>query len=302
MKAFTTDHFVLPLPENQRFPMSKYRLLRERVAESGEQWGVELVEAPAATDVELLRAHDYDYIRRTVDGELTAAEIKRIGFPWSPDLVERSRRSTGATLAAGRTALREGFAINLAGGTHHAHRGAGEGFCVFNDTAVASLALLNERLIVQAAILDLDVHQGNGTAAILAGDSRVFTCSLHGEKNFPLRKSASNLDVELPDGCGDIEYLAAVEDALLLIADRSTPQIVFYIAGADPYEGDRLGRLKLTKAGLRQRDEMVFQWCADRKIACAVCMGGGYANNVNDIVEIHAATIETAAIFARATC
>lgn len=298
MKAFTTDHFVLPLPEQHRFPMAKYRLLRQRVAEIAAAWGVQLVEAPAASDVELLRAHDFDYIRRTTEGKLTPDEVKRIGFPWSPELVERSRRSTGATLAAARAALVDGVAVNLAGGTHHAQRGDGEGFCVFNDTAVASLSLLNERLIVQAAVIDLDVHQGNGTAAILSHEPRVLTCSLHGEKNFPLRKSPSDLDIELPDGCGDSEYLAAVEDALVLIADRCTPQIVFYIAGADPFEGDRLGRLKITKSGLRQRDEMVLQWCRQRKVAVAICMGGGYASDVADIVDIHAATIETAARFA----
>lgn len=297
MKAFTTDHFVLPLPEKHRFPMQKYQLLRERVAENAKAWRVELVEAPAASDAELERAHDRDYINRVTTGGLSVAEIKRIGFPWSLGMVERSRRSTGATLAAAHAALTDGVAVNLAGGTHHSHRNAGEGFCVFNDTAVASLALLANDQAERIAVIDLDVHQGNGTAAILHDEPRVFTCSLHGEKNFPLRKSPSDLDIDLPDRCGDVEYLAAVEGALHTSFAAGTPEIVFYIAGADPFEGDRLGRLGLTKQGLIERDEMVLSHCRSHQTSVAIVMGGGYANDVADIVDIHAATIETAAHF-----
>lgn len=297
MKAFTTDHFVLPLPEKHRFPMQKYQLLRERVAENAKAWRVELVEAPAASDAELERAHDRDYINRVTTGGLSVAEIKRIGFPWSLGMVERSRRSTGATLAAAHTALTDGVAVNLAGGTHHSHRNAGEGFCVFNDTAVASLALLANDQAERIAVIDLDVHQGNGTAAILHDEPRVFTCSLHGEKNFPLRKSPSDLDIDLPDRCGDIEYLAAVEGALHTTFAAGIPEMVFYIAGADPFEGDRLGRLGLTKQGLIERDEMVLSHCRSHRASVAIVMGGGYANDVADIVDIHAATIETAAHF-----
>lgn len=297
MKAFTTDHFVLPLPEKHRFPMQKYQLLRERVAENAKAWRVELVEAPAASDAELERAHDRDYINRVATGGLSVAEIKRIGFPWSLGMVERSRRSTGATLAAAHAALTDGVAVNLAGGTHHSHRNAGEGFCVFNDTAVASLALLANDQAERIAVIDLDVHQGNGTAAILHDEPRVFTCSLHGEKNFPLRKSPSDLDIDLPDRCGDVEYLAAVEGALHTTFAAGIPEMVFYIAGADPFEGDRLGRLGLTKQGLIERDEMVLSHCRSHRVSVAIVMGGGYANDVADIVDIHAATIETAARF-----
>jgi acetoin utilization deacetylase AcuC-like enzyme len=220
---------------------------------------------------------------------------RRIGFPWSPEMVERSRRSVGATIAAARAALDDGVAANLAGGTHHSFADRGEGFCVFNDVAVAARVLQSDGGARRIAIIDLDVHQGNGTAAIFAGDASVFTFSMHGEKNFPFRKETGDLDVPLPDGTGDIEYLESLRHHLDAVLNRHQPDFVFYLAGADPYEGDRLGRLKLTIAGLRARDEFVFSCCHQRRLPVAVSMSGGYAADVNAIITIHANTIRTAA-------
>jgi acetoin utilization deacetylase AcuC-like enzyme len=227
-------------------------------------------------------------------GALSPAEQKAIGFPWSQPLVERSRRSSGATLAAAREALTRGWGANLAGGTHHAFRDRGEGFCVFNDAAIASRALQAEAGLTRIAVIDCDVHQGNGTAAIFAGDDSVFTFSIHGARNFPFAKESSDLDVELADGTGDDEYLWHLERALDETLERSRPQLAFYLAGADPYEGDRLGRLKLTKAGLARRDERVLGTLASRHIPVAIAMAGGYARDIEDSVDIHANTIRTA--------
>jgi acetoin utilization deacetylase AcuC-like enzyme len=289
VKAFYTDHFVLPLPEGHRFPMRKYARLRERVAAELE---VDLAEPPAATDDELLRAHARGYLSRVVEGRLGQDEVRRLGFPWSAELVERSRRSCGATLAACRQALVDGTAVNLAGGTHHAFRDRGEGYCVFNDAAVAALAMLAEGAVERVLVVDCDVHQGNGTAAILRDDPRVFTFSLHGAKNFPFRKEASDLDVELGDGAGDDAYLAALDEGL---ARCPRAPLAIYVAGADPYEDDRLGRLKLTKAGLEERDRRVFGAVG----AVAVVMAGGYARDVEDTVDIHFRTVRLAAERAR---
>lgn len=295
MQFFYTDQFELPLPEAHRFPMSKYRLLRENVADNGIAKKEELVIPPAATLVELCRAHDEDYVQRVLQGQLSPAEIKRIGFPWSPQLVERSRRSTGATIAAARHALTDGVAVNLAGGTHHAFRDAGEGYCVFNDTACASLAMLDEQRIRRGLILDCDVHQGNGTASILQDEDEIFTMSIHGDRNFPLRKVKSDLDVPLPDGIEDDEYLDRLESALEISFDKSRPDIVFYLAGADPFEGDRLGRLKLSKQGLADRDWMVMQCARSKGVPFVVVMAGGYAHRLDDLVDIHLKTVSIAA-------
>jgi acetoin utilization deacetylase AcuC-like enzyme len=295
VKLYYADHFVLPLPPGHRFPMAKYRRLRERATELG---GFELHEPAAATDEQLALAHDRDYIRRVATGSLDAREVRALGFPWSSRLVERSRRSNGATIAAARSALADGAAGNLAGGTHHAQKAAAQGFCVFNDCAVAARVLQQEGRIRRALIVDTDVHQGNGTAGILAGDDSVFTFSIHGARNFPVRKEQSDLDVPLDDGTTDAPYLDALEGALDRSIDRARPDLVFYLAGADPFEGDRLGRLALTRAGLAERDRMVVERCESLGLPVAVVMGGGYAPDVEDIVDIHLASVERVATLA----
>ncbi|HEX6985492.1 MAG TPA: histone deacetylase [Planctomycetaceae bacterium] len=290
MKLFYTDHFVLPLPDGHRFPMAKYRRLRERVAAAA--WpGVELVVPPAATDEQLLRAHDADYLRKVATGTLTRPEILRIGFPWTPPMVERSRRSSGATIAAGYAALADGFSANLAGGTHHAGPDWGEGYCVFNDSAVAARDWQAAGAVRRVLVIDCDVHQGNGTAAICRGDDSIFTFSIHGEKNFPSRKEPGDLDVPLPDGVGDGDYLGALDAGLRQVFARFAPDVAIYLAGADPFEGDRLGRLRLTKAGLAARDRLVFDACRSKGLPVVATMAGGYAAEVDDIVEIHFETV-----------
>lgn len=295
MKLYYADHFVLPLPTGHRFPMVKYARLRERLVESGIFSPDDLCVPDAAPDVDILRAHDTAYLQRVCNGTLDTAEIRRIGFPWSPEMVERSRRSAGATLAACRTALNEGCGVNLAGGTHHAHRDFGSGFCVFNDAAIAALALRAQERIRRIAIVDCDVHQGDGTAAILAGQAGVFTCSLHGAKNFPFRKQLSDLDIDLPDQTGDEAYLNALDGALDQVFDGFAPDFVIYLAGADPYAGDRLGRLSLSIEGLAERDRRVLARCRDRTIPVAIAMAGGYANPIDDTVTIHFNTVKIAA-------
>jgi acetoin utilization deacetylase AcuC-like enzyme len=294
VKLFYTDHFELPLPAGHRFPMAKYRRLRQRIVDSPWAGHCELLVPDPATDDQLCLAHTADYVRRVASGQLTDQEIRRIGFPWSPAMVERSRRSTGATIAAGRAALANGLAVNLAGGTHHACADAGEGFCVFNDVAVAARVLQHEAQIRRALVIDCDVHQGNGTAAIFAGDDSVFTFSIHGAKNFPLRKHPSDLDVALPDGTDDAAYLDALDAALDRTFADAAFDLVFYLAGADPFAGDRLGRMRLTKLGLQQRDRRVLARCQQLGLPVAIAMAGGYAHNIDDIVDIHAATIRTA--------
>ena len=294
MKLFYADHFVLTLPEGHRFPMEKYARLRARLMASGHFAATDFHVPAAASDTEILRAHDAGYLQRVVRGTLDRNDERRIGFPWSEAMVERSRRSAGATLAACRAALEDGCAANLAGGTHHAFRDRGEGFCVFNDAAIAALAMRAEGRVERLAIIDCDVHQGNGTAAILARRPDCFTFSIHGARNYPFEKETSDLDVELPDGTGDVGYLAALDDALVQVF-AGDPQLIIYLAGADPFEDDRLGRLKLSKAGLAARDELVLSECRRRGLPVAIAMAGGYARDIDDTVDIHAATISTAA-------
>ncbi|WP_151446418.1 histone deacetylase family protein [Lacisediminimonas profundi] len=296
MKAFYSDHFVLPLPAGHRFPMEKYRLIRE--AAQAADPSMQFCEAPRASDGELALAHHPRYIQAVSEGLLSEREQKQIGFPWSVQMSERSRRSAGATIAACRAALEDGISFNLAGGTHHAFSDHGEGFCVFNDAAVASRLMQAERRVREVAIVDLDVHQGNGTAAILAADDSIFTLSLHGENNYPFSKERSDLDMPLPDGAGDGVYLAALDDALAQMFARFSPQLIVYLAGADPHEGDRLGRLKLTLDGLAERDRRVFSAAHERGIAVAVTMAGGYGRHIADTVSVHARTIAMAARFA----
>ena len=295
MKVFYSDRFVLPLPEGHRFPMLKYSELRERVAASSICGPGELREPDAITDEQILRAHRPDYLRRVVSGTLTEKEIRRIGFPWSERMVERSRRASGGTVGACLAALEEGFAANLAGGTHHAFADRGEGYCVFNDSAIAAREVQAAGLVGRVVVIDTDVHQGNGTAAILAGDPSVFTFSIHGEKNFPFQKEKSDLDLPLPDGADDEAFLEALTMGLEKALDASNPDLAIYLAGADPFEGDRLGRLSVTKAGLAERDRIVLEGCRERGIPVAVTMAGGYSENVGDIVDVHFASISRAA-------
>ena len=294
MRIYYTDHFELPLPDGHRFPMEKYRRLRQRVVSSDDHKDDTLIVPPAATDQQLLLCHSSRYVHAVSSGTLTDAEIRRIGFPWSQPMVERSRRSTGATIAACRAAITDGIAVNLAGGTHHAMTDAGEGYCVFNDAAVAIRSLQREGLIKRACVIDLDVHQGNGTAQILADDSTTFTLSIHGVKNFPLRKTPSDLDVALEDGTDDEPYLQTLDESLQSVAENGPFDLAIYVAGADPFADDRLGRLALTKNGLEDRDRRVIKWCQDHSIPLAIAMGGGYARRVSDIVDIHVSTVRIA--------
>jgi acetoin utilization deacetylase AcuC-like enzyme len=300
MHAYYADHFVLPLPTGHRFPMQKYRLLRDAiVAELPE---VRLAQAPLASEGELALVHTPGYIEAVLHGTLSAAQQREIGFPWTPAMAERARRSVGATVGAARDALREGVAANLAGGTHHASADTGSGFCVFNDLAVAARLMQAEwhrahRGLLRVAVIDLDVHQGNGTAAIFRDDPTVYTLSLHGAKNFPFRKVASDLDIDLPDGCTDAPYLAALDGALAwLWQDHgdAPPGLVLYQAGADPHEGDRLGRLKVTAAGLAERDRRVFSACRSRGIPVVLTMGGGYGRVIEDTVAVQLQTYREA--------
>ena len=289
MDAFYADHFVLPLPEGHRFPMSKYRLLRDGVSGAP---GLQLCEAPAATDTQLLLAHDPVYVQKVVTGTLETKEQREIGFPWTPEMVERSRRSVGATIAACQSAMRDGIAVNLAGGTHHAYRDKGSGFCVFNDAAVAARVMqrASDRSL-KIAVIDLDVHQGNGTAAIFKNDPSVFTLSLHGDKNFPFRKEPSDLDVPLADGVSDAVYLQALLKALEQMDRMFRPQLIIYLAGADPHEGDRLGRLKITDAGMLARDRTVFDYAKHLEIPIAISMAGGYGTKIETTVAVHRQTV-----------
>lgn len=296
MKAFYSDHFVLPLPENHRFPMQKYGKLRQRV--QSELPDVVLGEPVAATDGQLALAHDADYIQRVATGRLDNAEVRAIGFPWSAAMVERSRRSAGATIAGCRSALREGVAANLAGGTHHAARARGAGYCVFNDAAVAARVVQADaaasRSTLRVAVIDLDVHQGDGTAQILSGDDSVFTLSIHAEKNFPFRKQTSNLDIALPDGTSDAVYLDHLDRALEELVRRFDPRMIIYLAGADAHENDRLGKLALTLDGMRARDERVFEFAERLGAPIAVAMAGGYGRDIDVTVAIHLQTVQSA--------
>jgi acetoin utilization deacetylase AcuC-like enzyme len=300
MRAFFSDHFVLPLPPEHRFPMAKYRLLRERLIADGIVPLEHLIEPPAADWEELRLVHTQAYLDAIANGTLPYEAQRRIGFPWSPAFVERARRSVGATILAARAALDDGAAANLAGGTHHAFSHRGEGYCVFNDVAVAARVLQRDGAVARMLVVDLDVHQGNGTAAIFRDEPAVFTFSIHGASNFPFQKETSDLDIALPDGTGDDDYLDVLAQHLPTLIETSRPDLVFYVSGADPYEGDRLGRLKLTIEGLRARDALVFDTCRAADLPVAVSMGGGYATNVDDIVTIHANTVREAARHAMA--
>jgi acetoin utilization deacetylase AcuC-like enzyme len=297
MKVFYTDTFTFPLPENHRFPQRKYSLLRERVEERELVSAEDLQIPDPASDEELLRVHTLDYLNRVKTGLLTEKELRRIGLPWSPELVQRSYRSVGGTIAACQAALEDGMAISLSGGTHHAHAEHGAGYCIFNDVAVAARAMQAEGRVERAVILDCDVHQGDGTASIFAQDPTVFTFSIHGEKNYPFRKPPSDLDIALPDGTGDDAYCRALEIGVEQALESAHAELAIYLAGADPYKDDRFGRLSLTKEGLLRRDQIVMQTCNGRGISTAVVMSGGYARKIGDVAEIHFNTVRLAMKF-----
>jgi acetoin utilization deacetylase AcuC-like enzyme len=313
MHAYYADQFVLPLPEGHRFPMPKYRMLRDWLTQHLPQ--VQMQIAPAASDGELALVHTPAYIRGISlgpeQGALDPKIMREIGFPWSLAMAERARRSVGASVAAARAALGlgaanpQGIAANLAGGTHHSYADKGAGFCVFNDFAVTARLMQSEHARVHGrarplhvAIIDLDVHQGNGSAKIFQGDESVFTLSVHGEKNFPFRKEASDLDVDLPDGCADDAYLHALEHALDELERRFfspyAPGLILYLAGADPHEGDRLGRLKLSYDGLEARDRRVMDWAWQRRIPCVFAMGGGYGHDLQTTLRVQQGTYRVA--------
>lgn len=300
MKAFTCDSFRIPLPTWHRFPMIKYARLRERIEQSGLVAPEDLQIPPAATDEQLLLAHDAGYLAKVVAGTLSRDEVRDMGLPWTGSLVERSRRSVGATIEACRAAIDDGVAVNLAGGTHHAYRDHGAGFCVFNDSAVAARVLQGEGRARRVIVIDCDVHQGDGTASILAEDPTVFTFSIHGALNYPLQKQVSDLDVELDDGAQDDAYLEALDRGLKLALERAGADLAIYLAGADPFLSDQLGRLRVSKEGLTERDRLVFGLCRSAGLPVAVTMAGGYAEDVEDTVDIHYRTVVEAVASAEA--
>ncbi len=297
MLIYHSNDFILPLPKEHRFPMDKYRLLKENVEKYLTQpyFHHQILQAPTLSDEQIKRVHDHAYVDGIIQGSLALPQLRRIGFPWSTQMVERCRRSSGATLAAAESALKYGRGVNLAGGTHHAYRAQGGGYCVFNDSAIAVKNLEYTGKIRRSLIIDLDVHQGDGTAEILGNDPQHFCFSMHGENNYPFHKMKSDLDIPLPDGCGDELYLSLLDQHLSDCFEKSKPDLVIYIAGADPYQGDQLGKLKLTQVGLAQRDQMVFE-CADRYgTPVAMSMGGGYAKNIEEIANIHCNSVLIAA-------
>ena len=297
MKIFYTDTFSIPLPENHSFPKDKYRLLRIQILEKLGAQPVDLQVPEPATYEDIIRTHDPVYIHRLQSGELSAKEVRRVGFPWSAEMVRRARYSAGATIEACRAALEEGIAVNLGGGTHHAFSDHGQGYCWLNDGVIAARAIQAEGLVKNILIIDCDVHQGNGTAVIVKNDPTIFTFSIHGKNNFPHHKEISDLDVELADGTEDAEYLKALENGLDASMQNFKADLVIYLAGADPYEDDRFGRLALTKKGLAERDRLVFQNCLAAGLPTAVTMAGGYAPNVQDTVDIHFQTVLSALEF-----
>ena len=297
LHLWSSARYAFPLPEGHRFPIAKYELLRRRVIEEElvPSW---CIHEPERVSVESLRrVHSADYVARLTEGRLTPAEERRLGLPWSPALVERSYRAVGGTCEAARAALEHGVAMNLAGGTHHAFPDRGEGFCVFNDVAVAIRLLQHERRIRRAAVVDLDVHQGNGTHAIFAGDADVFTFSMHGGRNYPFHKVAGTLDVALEDGTTDDVYLERLAESLPSVLARAAPDLVVYLAGADPLEGDRLGRLRLFFDGLARRDALVLGACREVGLPVCITIAGGYGRAIEDTVQAHVNTVRVARSF-----
>jgi len=296
LRLWTSARYAFPLPDGHRFPIAKYQLLREQILTTGIATPESLREPDRVERDDLLLVHTADYVDRFIEGRLTAAELRRLGFPWSRSLVERSLRAVGGTCEAAVAALDDGIAMNLAGGTHHAFPDHGEGFCVFNDVAVAIRMLQRAGRIRRAAIVDLDVHQGNGTNAIFGGDDSVFTFSMHGGRNYPFHKVAGSLDVELPDGTRDEEYLDQLVRHLPDVLSRSQPDLVVYLAGADPHEGDALGRLRLSFYGLARRDSFVIHLCREVGLPVTITIAGGYGRSIDDTVRIHTETARIASL------
>ena len=288
MRAFAHDLYTYPLPEGHRFPLGKYRMVREAAERLA---GVDVRDTEAAGWDELRRTHSADWVERVRDGRLERREELALGLPWSDELVERARRATGATILAARAALADGIAANLGGGTHHAFADAGRGFCVFNDVVTALRVLRAERRLTRVLVVDVDVHQGDGTHALLAGDATSFTLSVNGFRNYPFRRVPGDVDVDLPDGTGDDRYLAALEEVLPDALRRSRPELCFVLAGADPFEGDRLGRLALTKDGLLARDTLVRDRLDAAGVPICLTLAGGYAEDIRDTVDINVNTL-----------
>jgi acetoin utilization deacetylase AcuC-like enzyme len=290
VQVFYTPRYYADIGQGHIFPIRKFELVRDKLLAEGTLHSDELVEPAPAPLEDVLLVHTEDYVSRLCSGDLTPKEIRRLGLPWSESLVRRSFYAVGGTLAATAVSLTDGYSSNLAGGTHHSFADHGEGFCVLNDVAIAIRALRARKLIQRAAIVDCDVHQGNGTATIFAGDAGTFTFSIHGANNYPLFKANSTLDVELPDGTSDAAYMDTLAGHLPHVF-QSDPEIVFYLAGADPYRGDKLGRLALSIEGLRERDAYVMRECYEREVPIVTVMSGGYGKDINDTIEIHCNTI-----------
>ncbi|MEY4608660.1 MAG: hypothetical protein RL625_877 [Gemmatimonadota bacterium] len=297
LHVWSSAHYTIPLPADHRFPIAKYTMLREAIVAEGIVAAGQVHDPARLSLTDAGRVHDADYLARILDGRLTAAEQRRMGFPWSPGLVERSLRASGGTLEAARHALTAGIAMNLAGGTHHAFAAHGEGFCVLNDVAIAVRALRAEGRIRRVAIIDLDVHQGNGTHDILAHDDDSFTFSMHGRRNYPFRKVPGRLDLELEDGTEDTEYLERLAEALPGVLAAARPDLVCYLAGADPHEGDTLGRLRLTFDGLMRRDALVLESARAIGVPVAIAIAGGYGRDIADTVRVHCNTARIARTF-----
>jgi acetoin utilization deacetylase AcuC-like enzyme len=294
MFALYSDRYIIELPPHHTFPIQKYRLVREGLLADGTLQPGDLLEPDLAHPRDVRLVHTAEYWERLTAGTLEPAAIRRLGLPWSESLVRRSRASVQGTLTAARIAIRDRIGINLAGGTHHAFADRGEGYCVLNDIAIAIRVLQRDAWMQRVAIIDCDVHQGNGTAAIFAGEEDVFTFSMHGAKNYPLVKVPGSLDIPLEDGARDEEYLKELQEAVPWIFEAFRPGLVFYLAGVDPHERDRLGRLRLTHAGLRARDEYVLRACRDAGIPVAVTLGGGYGHDLQDTVLAHGNTVRAA--------
>jgi len=290
MQVFYTPRYYADIGQGHIFPIRKFELVRDKLLAERTLEPAEIVEPTPAALEDVLLVHTGDYVSRLCNGNLTAKEMRRLGLPWSESLVRRSFYATGGTIAAAQVALAEGYSSNLAGGTHHSFADRGEGFCVLNDVAIAIRALRARKLLKRAAIVDCDVHQGNGTATIFAGDKDTFTFSMHGANNYPLFKAQSSLDVELPDGTSDDEYLECLAKNLPAVF-RNAPEVVFYLAGADPFAGDKLGRLSLSIDGLRERDAYVLRACYEREVPIVTVMSGGYGKDIDDTIEIHCNTI-----------
>ncbi|HEY7344031.1 MAG TPA: histone deacetylase [Gaiella sp.] len=288
MRVYAHDLVTYPLPDGHRFPLEKYRLVRE---EAEQLDGVDVVNAEVATWEQLRRTHSDDWLARIREGRIERREELALGLPWSPELVERSRRSTGATVMAAHAALDDGVAANLGGGTHHAFAHAGRGFCVFNDVVTAIRDLRAGGIVRRVLVVDVDVHQGDGTHSLLAADADAFTLSVNGWRNYPFRRVPGDLDVDLPDGTGDERYLGELEVALPEALRRARPELCFVLAGADPYEGDRLGRLALTKRGLRDREVLLRDALAQAGVPVCLTLAGGYAEDIRDTVEINVNTL-----------